>query len=177
MEAVRTGKKKSKAYGYNYASLGDMAAQGVDIPKMSTITDYTTMKEYLAYWDEDLKTWVRGAEIVVPENIVNAQGKNKMNASQLYGSALTYARRYTTSMALGIADQDDKNIEAQEGDTIQPKPLATEDQVKLLYENGSPQWVADVEKRFNISSLKELTREQADGFIRKMNARKNNGTD
>ena len=101
----------SKAYGYNYASLGDIALQGFKIPKMKTGTE--NLKEYVYYYDEDIKEWIRGAEIVVPENIVSRDGKNKMNSAQLYGSALTYARRYTTLMALSLVCDEDKKLEAQ----------------------------------------------------------------
>lgn len=103
-------KNTSKAYGYNYASLGDIANQGYEIPKMKTGTE--DLKEFVYYYDKDLNEWIRGAEIVVPENIISKDGKNKMNSAQLYGSALTYARRYTTLMALSLCCDDDKNLEA-----------------------------------------------------------------
>lgn len=103
-------KNTSKAYGYNYASLGDIANQGYEIPKMKTGTEDS--KEFVYYYDKDLNEWIRGAEIVVPENIISKDGKNKMNSAQLYGSALTYARRYTTLMALSLCCDDDKNLEA-----------------------------------------------------------------
>ena len=95
----------SKAYGYNYASLSDIANQGFAIPKMKTGTDGE--KEYVYYYDADLKEWVRGAEIVVPE-------MKGYNSAQRYGSAITYARRYTTLLALSLACDDDKKIETQE---------------------------------------------------------------
>ena len=95
----------SKAYGYNYASLSDIANQGFTIPKMKTGTDGE--KEYVYYYDAELKEWVRGAEIVVPE-------MKGSNSAQRYGSAITYARRYTTLLALSLACDDDKKIEAQE---------------------------------------------------------------
>lgn len=101
----------SKAYGYNYASLGDIALQGFKIPKMKTGTEEG--REYVYYFDTDLKEWIRGAEIVVPENIISKDGKNKMNSAQLYGSALTYARRYTTLMALSLVCDEDKKLEAE----------------------------------------------------------------
>lgn len=101
----------SKAYGYNYASLGDIAAQGFKIPKMKTGSE--NGKEYVFYYDAEINEWIRGAEIVVPENIVSRDGKNKMNSAQLYGSALTYARRYTTLMALSLVCDEDKKLEAQ----------------------------------------------------------------
>ena len=94
----------SKAYGYNYASLSDIANQGFTIPKMKTGTDGE--KEYVYYYDAELKEWVRGAEIVVPE-------MKGSNSAQRYGSAITYARRYTTLLALSLACDDDKKIETQ----------------------------------------------------------------
>jgi len=95
----------SKAYGYNYASLSDIANQGFTIPKMKTGTDGE--KEYVYYYDAELKEWVRGAEIVVPE-------MKGSNSAQRYGAAITYARRYTTLLALSLACDDDKKIETQE---------------------------------------------------------------
>ena len=94
---------KSKAYGYNYASLGDIASQGFTIPKMKTGTE--DGREYVFYYDAELKEWIRGALVVVPE-------MKGMNTAQQYGSALTYARRYTTLLALSLACDDDKKLEA-----------------------------------------------------------------
>ena len=109
---------KSKAYGYNYASLGDIAAQGFTIPKMKTGTE--DGKEYVYYYDAEIKEWIRGAEIVVPL-------MKNMNVAQQYGSALTYARRYTTLMALSLVCDEDKKLETQESgifdEPIKPKGL------------------------------------------------------
>lgn len=95
---------KSKAYGYNYASLGDIASQGFPIPKMKTGSE--DGKEYVYYYDAELKEWFRGAEIVIPQ-------MKSMNEAQRYGSALTYARRYTTLMALSLVCDEDKKLETQ----------------------------------------------------------------
>lgn len=97
----------SQGYGYNYAALSDIAMQGFEIPKMKTGTEGE--KEYVYYFDKDVKEWVRGAEIVLPDS-------KGMNKAQLYGSALTYARRYTTLMALSLACEDDKKIESLKAD-------------------------------------------------------------
>lgn len=94
-------KQNSKGYGYNYASLSDIAIQGYEIPKMKTGTD--SDKEYVYYFDKELNDWVRGAQIVIPEG--------KMGKAQLYGAALTYARRYTTLMALQLTSSDDEKVE------------------------------------------------------------------
>lgn len=95
----------SKAYGYNYASLSDIAKQGFKIPKMKTGTEND--KEYVYYYDDSLKEWIRGAEVVIPD----MRGSNQ---AQRYGSAITYARRYTCHLALQLACDDDKKIETQE---------------------------------------------------------------
>ena len=39
-----------------------------------------------------------------------------MNAAQAYGSALTYARRYTVQLVMGIACDDDDKLEAHTAD-------------------------------------------------------------
>ena len=93
----------SKAYGYNYASLADLANNEIDIPKMRTVVD--EFGEFVEYLDDD-GIWQRGARVVVPE-------MKGMNAAQAYGSALTYARRHTVQLAKSVATTDDQNIETK----------------------------------------------------------------
>lgn len=92
--------KKSKAYGYNYTSLGDIALEGLEIPKMRI--KRLEGDDYIEYLDGE--EWQLGARIITPE----MKGANE---AQRYGSGLTYARRYTTLMALQLACDDDKKIE------------------------------------------------------------------
>lgn len=125
-------KNSSKAYGYNYASLGDIVKQGFDIPKMRVATHEGN--DYIEYFDGE--AWQLGARIVVPD----MKGSNE---AQRYGSALTYARRYTAQMALSLVCDDDTKIETQA-----PQPKArfdlkaadeaiknakTADQVRTIY--------------------------------------------
>ena len=94
-------KNTSRGYGYNYASLADMARQEVNIPQMTTkLIDGV---EYVYY--KDGEEWLQGARVVVE---FEAKG---MNSAQAYGSALTYARRYTVALANGIATDDDDAVE------------------------------------------------------------------
>lgn len=93
-------KNNSKAYGYNYTSLADIANAGFEIPKMRVRP--TDTGEFIEYFDG--KDWQTGAKIVVPE----MKGSNE---AQRYGSALTYARRYTALMALQLVCSDDDNVE------------------------------------------------------------------
>ena len=96
-------KNASKAYGYNYASLSDIIAQGQELPKMRlSVKDGN---DYVEYFDGS--EWQTGARIVVP----SMKGSNE---AQAYGAALTYARRYTALMALSLACDDDKTVETSE---------------------------------------------------------------
>ncbi len=94
-------KSESKAFNYNYASLADIVNQGFKIPIMETrnIDGETFMG-----WLDENNNWHQGAPLVVPE-------MKGMNAAQAMGSALTYARRYTAQMALGLACDDDAKLE------------------------------------------------------------------
>ena len=119
---------KSKAYGYNYASLGDIANQGFQIPKMKTGTE--DGREYVFCYDSELKEWIRGAEIVIPN-------MKSMNEAQRYGSALTYARRYSVLMFLGLVCDDDKKLETQAPSQIFDEPIPSlkglADEFRSLY--------------------------------------------
>lgn len=97
----KTIKNLSSGYGYHYASLADFAKQGVKIPSMRVKP--TEFGEYVEYLDDENK-WQTGAKIVIPD-------MKGMNAAQVYGSALTYARRYTVALAQGIATDDDDALE------------------------------------------------------------------
>ena len=59
-------------------------------------------------WLDDKGEWHQGAPLIVPE-------MKGMNAAQAMGSALTYARRYTAQMALGLACDDDAKLEKTKG--------------------------------------------------------------
>lgn len=100
----------SKGYNYNYTSLADLVRQDIKLPPMrvATLTDGTGTPvivdgQPVEYIEAKIgEEWIRGARIIVPK------GK-QTNATQDYGAALTYARRYTALTVLGIAcDSDDK---------------------------------------------------------------------
>lgn len=105
MENKQIVKSESKAYGYNYASLADIVNQGFKLPIMETrnIDGETFMG-----WLDEKNEWHQGAPLIVPE-------MKGMNAAQAMGSALTYARRYTAQMALGLACDDDAKLEKTKG--------------------------------------------------------------
>lgn len=96
-------KNTSQAYGYKYSSLADISAAGVAIPQMRL--KVIDGEDYIEYLD-DKGDWQLGAKVVVPD-------MKGCNAAQAYGSAITYARRFTTQLAKAIACDDDRGIEKQ----------------------------------------------------------------
>ena len=128
-------KNASTGYGYHYASLADFARQDVNIPQMTTkLIDGV---EYVYYKDGD--EWLQGARV-----IVEFESKG-MNAAQAYGSALTYARRYTVALANGIATDDDDEIE----------------KAKPVERSGKVDFAEVRAKVATINSIEELARYQA----------------
>lgn len=111
-----TSKAGSGSYGYNYASLADIVEQGFEIPKMRIKPVFSPNGEYVA----DYLEYFDGTEWHLGSRVIDAELKG-MNPMQSRGSAETYARRYTTLMALQIAGQDDKAVE-DEGVQRKSKP-------------------------------------------------------
>lgn len=104
MSANQIIKNASKGYGYTYSNLADLAKAGVTIPPMKT--QKVDGDEYVFALINN--EWIQGAKVVEME-------MKGMNAAQAYGSALTYARRYTVQLVMGIACDDDDKIE-KDGD-------------------------------------------------------------
>ena len=98
-------KNQSKGYGYTYNNLADLARAGVEIPPMKTQIVEGREYVYAKIGDE----WIQGAQVIDIE-------MKGMNAAQAYGSALTYARRYTVQLVMGIACDDDDKLEAHSAD-------------------------------------------------------------
>lgn len=94
-------KNKSQGYGYTYNNLADLAKAGIEIPVMKT--QRIDGDEYVfALIDGE---WIQGAKVIEME-------MKGMNSAQAYGSALTYARRYTVQLVKAIACDDDDKVEA-----------------------------------------------------------------
>ena len=145
---------ESEGYGYKYAALSDIAKQGFEIPIMKTDVNPINSKEYVYYFSKDMNAWVQGAQVVVPES-------KGMNAAQLYGSALTYARRYTVFLALGLASEDDKQIEE-----LKPnEKKATEKQIEMIVRLYDSENIAKMLQYYQIQNLEDLTMAQASEVI------------
>lgn len=145
---------KSEGYKYNYTSLADIVIAGYELPPMriATLTDANgtpviidgapveyieaQRKFELVHGDDGkLETaveWVRGARVVLPKLPEGAKDNKTMNDAQAYGSAITYARRYTALMIYGIATEDDSKVEVKTKEEAQAQELA--DMKKELHE-------------------------------------------
>ena len=126
-EEVKIVKNASRAgggkYSYSYSSLADIVKQGFKVPAMRIAV--VDGMQFVEFKDDD-GNWQQGAQVVPLDS-------GSMNSVQKYGASLTYARRYTTLMALGLVCDDDDKIEAEEnrgqGNSNHP---ATEKQIAFL---------------------------------------------
>lgn len=155
-------KNNSEGYGYNYASLSDIAKQGYEIPKMKVgIHDGS---DYIYYYDKELNEWIQGAKVVVPQS-------KGMNEAQMYGSALTYARRYTALLSLQLACEDDKQIEelGKQEELISPK------QMDILLKNYQGENLFKLLQANNLERLEDMTKSRASEIISKLIERSKRG--
>lgn len=132
---------KSEGHNYHYASLADIARQGITIPPMRIAPEFDKEGHLVAEYVEALmpdinskgekvgEFWVRGARIVVPSS-------TRMNEAQAYGSALTYARRYTVLTLLGIACDDDDKVEAHSEADQKANEDRAKEELRDLYDKA-----------------------------------------
>lgn len=137
---------KSEGYKYNYTSLADIVIAGYELPPMriATLTNNAgdpvivdgapveyieaLRKLELVHGDdgklETAEEWVRGARVVIPKLPEGAKDNKSFNDAQAYGSAITYARRYTALMFYGIATEDDSKVEIKTKEEAQAQELS-----------------------------------------------------
>ena len=106
--------KKSEGYGYKYTELADINGYCEDNKikyyqeiETSQINQKDYMVTYLSYNGEPYEKH-RGCQIV------EAKLSGINNPVQAYGSSLTYCRRYSLLMALGLATEDDDGASLSE---------------------------------------------------------------
>lgn len=128
---------KSDGYKYHYTSLSDIVIAGYDLPPMriATLTNNNgdpviVDGRPVEYVEVERRTigneieWIRGARVVIPKQAEGAKDNKTMNDAQLYGSAITYARRYTAMLFFGIACDDDDKLETKTQAEAQAQELA-----------------------------------------------------
>lgn len=142
---------KSDGYKYHYTSLSDIVIAGYDLPPMRVATltnnngdpvivdgrpvEYIEAQRIVADADGRVAVeWIRGARVVIPKQAEGAKDNKTMNDAQLYGSAITYARRYTAMLIFGIACDDDDKLETKTKAEAQAQELANmKDDLLELY--------------------------------------------
>lgn len=132
---------KSEGHNYHYASLADLARQGITIPPMRVVPEFDKEGHLVAEYVEALindinskgekvgESWIRGARVVVPSS-------TRMNEAQAYGSALTYARRYTVLTLLGIACDDDDKVESHSEADQKANEERAKEELRELYDRA-----------------------------------------
>lgn len=177
-------KNNTQGYGYKYCELSEIVKaleeQGMTFYQY-TDTDPNTLKDYIytVIVDKDGKERkaLRGSEII----LATLSGKN--NPAQEMGASLTYARRYSLLMALGLATEDDDAKSLDGSKKIEPKKVENktnelitkvqDEQITKLTKglNLSPdQVLADI-KNFKKERLCDLTKTEADKYIAVLNHR------
>lgn len=116
-------RKNSKAYNYKYADLHEV---------IESVREALAENE-LAYFHETIQEETKW---MVRTTLIHSSGESisttypifmsadqKQNANQLFGASVTYGRRYSLSLLLGVAaDEDDDTQSVKPEDTKQPKP-------------------------------------------------------
>lgn len=158
-----TSKAGDGKFGFNYASLADIQEQGFEVPKMRirpifTPDGSTYVGDYMEYYDEEAKEWNLGSKII-------SDKMGSMNAQQSRGSSESYARRYTTLMALGLAGQDDKNVEA-DGIEYRKKNNIDFDQVREACQGiDDLDSLSDYYKSLNVSKMSPAQQKYINSII------------
>lgn len=105
--------KKSEGYGYRYTELADINkyCEDNDIRYCQEVeTNEINQKDYII-------TYITKGDVVEKHRgcqIVEARLSGINNPVQAYGSSLTYCRRYSLLMALGLATEDDDGASLSE---------------------------------------------------------------
>lgn len=166
---------KSDGYKYHYTSLSDIVIAGYDLPPMriATLTnnngdpviidgrpvEYIEVERRIAKVNgfNSLETesveWIRGARVVIPKQAEGAKDNKTMNDAQLYGSAITYARRYTAMLFFGIACDDDDKLEVKTQAEAQAQELANmkDDLLELYKKVGGKAFETYLKERGGLS--------------------------
>lgn len=102
----RVLKKNSQGYGYNYTDLNSilswLESEGIEMYQtVAPINGHDYIVTHLKYPDADWQEYV-GARIAETDII-----GGKSNPAQALGACITYSRRYSLMLALGLGSDDD----------------------------------------------------------------------
>lgn len=160
-------KKNKEGYGYKYTDLAEIH----NYLEENTFTYYQFIKriegeDYIFTQKrikDDKGNWINDGEPLQGCRVVQATLSGKSNPAQEQGSALTYARRYSLNMAYGLATEDDDAASLDQPKQNKPSSKVTELEAKTAYALMAKKGldvVKELQKNFNISNTKYLTKQQ-----------------
>ena len=185
MAEVTRIKKNKDGYGYKYTELADINKycenNNIDYYQETETCDINGEDYIITYVSEDGKEYQkhRGCKIV------DAVLSGIKNPVQEYGSSLTYCRRYSLLMALGLATEDDdgksldgaskskKNTTTTKTDKSELASKAQVDTLEKIY-NGHEDKKKELLDKYKWSSFADMPKKIASDLIKKYTAKKDN---
>ncbi len=152
-----------------------LSENGLSIAQTMNLLDGKSVLETTLYHTSG--EWINGTQLVNPVK----------DDPQSLGSAISYARRYSLSAILGIvADEDDdanvatkpepkQSVKATSQSTETKSVDATEAQIKKIYATAKEKQLSSeeakeyIKRKFNKTSTKELTQQEASTMIEYLN--------
>jgi len=169
-------KKNADGYGYKYTDLAQIhrLLEENGLSYQQFIEPHENGNDYImtVMIDENgtKSEPVRGCKIP------NATLLGKSNPAQEYGSALTYARRYSLLMAYGLATTDDdaESLTRPEEDKIDINEKIGAEKAKILADviNDTGRSVDEIMQYYKVDTLKDLTFGQYAQCIKHLNRSK-----
>lgn len=168
MAEVKRIKKNKEGYGYKYtelAQLNEYCEQNkIDYYQEIETCDINGEDYMVTYISEDGGEYVkhRGCKIV------DAVLSGIKNPVQEYGSSLTYCRRYSLLMALGLATEDDDAASLNGASKGNKKELASEKQIDILkqiFKNEDT--LKQLLDKYKLDKLEDISKSLASEIIKK----------
>lgn len=150
--AQTTLKKENSGYNYKYTDLAQInawcEANGIRYAQVIKIVDGQQFIE--TTYTKDGKDYgpFLGAQVI------KAAPGGKVNEAQIYGSGLTYARRYSLLMCFGLAtDDDDAECYTQQApqprQQTQPKPQPAQQKPSVSFKHELDAMKAENDKAYD----------------------------
>lgn len=161
--------KKTEGYGYKYTELADINkyCEENEIRYYQEVeTSEINQKDYIITYliKEGKEEKHRGCQIV------DAVLQGIKNPVQEYGSSLTYCRRYSLLMALGLATEDD---DAQSISVEKEDKKATPKQVEVLKKYYVGENLDKLLKANSLEKIEDISMTKASEIIGQLNKKGN----
>ena len=180
--------KKTEGYGYKYTELADINKYCEDnmIRYYQEVeTSEINQKDYIVTYLIKMYATEKDGKITTEEKITKHRGCQLVEATlqgiknpvQEYGSSITYCRRYSLLMALGLATEDDDAASlTQKENKKETKKLEGSQRIKLLNRINELELELDIphEKTleiYKVTSNNQMTDSQLQDCVNNMEKR------